>query len=176
VSRVSDAKHGNTRLVQDEETYDFRVRLDERGRCPLERVAIPQVVNYTLIGRPGSYEHITLEEADAMIWGSHCRLRRPKELGSRISHGGDNAPHVVSSMQGRSSARRLNGKCRKACSIELAGNFVCFQFWTSTHTNPADPPSSWFGLRANNTEYRKNMLNSDTLVSSDVYIPSVPGG
>ena len=83
-----------------------------------------------------------------MIWSLDSRLRRPDELGCRIVTGGDNAPQVGAFMRGRSPSHALNGCCRKACAIELAGNFMPFYFWTPTDDNPADEPSSWYGVRS----------------------------
>ena len=126
----------------------YGIRLDEQGRCPLRRVKLPRSKHWSQVGRPGGFRHITMEEAEAMIWSLDSRLRRPDELGCRIVTGGDNAPQVGAFMRGRSPSHALNGCCRKACAIELAGNFMPFYFWTPTDDNPEDEPSSWYGVRS----------------------------
>ena len=110
----------------DSELCFLGIRFDEQGRCPLRRVKLPRSKHWSQVGRPGGFRHITMEEAEAMIWSLDSRLRRPDELGCRIVTGGDNAPQVGAFMRGRSPSHALNGCCRKACAIELAGNFMPF--------------------------------------------------
>jgi len=124
------------------------VELDAKGRCPLRRLRLPRVRRWTPVGRPGGYRHITLEEAAAATWSLECRLRRPGECGKRILTGGDNAAHIASFLRGRSSSRRLNFWCRRACALTLGGGFVPFWFWTPTTDNPADGPSRVYGMTA----------------------------
>ena len=47
--------------------------------------------SWKTIGRPGGYKHITLEEAAALNWSLHDRLRRPQEFNSKVLHGVDSA-------------------------------------------------------------------------------------
>ena len=125
----------------------FGVDVDVEGRCSLARVTLPPVGHWFKVGRPGGYEHITLEEAHAKLWGMEARLHRPSELGQRVLHAGDNAPCEGAFIKGRSASRRLNRRCRRGAAIELAGGFSHFHFWISTGKNPADEPSGWHGSR-----------------------------
>ena len=120
---------------------DVGVNLDAEKRCPLYRVTIPEGVHWHEIGRSGGYKHITLEEAECCLWSVENRLKRPLEVGSRVIHAGDNAPQIASFIKGRSSSRKLNGRCRRACSLTLGGGLLIFYVWVSTKRNPADRPS-----------------------------------
>ena len=125
----------------------FGIDVDLEGRCALARVALPPVPHWFKVGRPGGYEHITLEEAHAKLWGMEARLHRPSELGCRVLHAGDNAACEGAFIKGRSASRKLNRRCRRGTAIDLAGGFSHFHFWISTKKNPADEPSSWHGIR-----------------------------
>lgn len=105
-------------------------------------------VAWKLVGRPGQFEVIALEEYDAYLWGLESRLRHSLELGSRCIHIGDNSTHVGAEVKGRSSSFRLNLRCRRSCAIQVAGDLVPFVLWERSGRNPADLPSSWHGVRA----------------------------
>lgn len=125
------------------------VELNEEGVCPLQQVRIPvDEYSWKTIGRPGGYKHITLEEAAALNWSLHDRLRRPQEFNSKVLHGVDSAAATGAYKKGRSASRSLNGFCRQACAIILCGNLEPFFAWIPTGLNPADEPSSRHGVRA----------------------------
>ena len=115
--------------------------LTQEGRCPLARVRLPASPHWHTVSRPGGYRHITLEEADANVWAVESKLHRPAELGTKSCLDGDNAPCVGAFRKGRSGAPLLNARCRRRCAAELAGDLGIFDFWISTHVNPADKPS-----------------------------------
>ena len=125
------------------------VTLDSAGRCPMQQAKLP-IYAYTwhTAARPGGYKHITLEEAIALNWSLHERLRRPGEVSSRVLHLVDSAAAAGAFKKGRSTSRRLNGCCRQACALILAGGLEPFICWVPTDQNPADEPSSRHGVRA----------------------------
>ena len=135
-ARWSEAKVGITDL-----SSPYGLDLDDAGRCCLRRITLPDGMWWKEIHRPGGHSHITLEEAEAAIWSLLCRLRRPAEVGARCLQGGDNAPQVAAFMKGRSSSKALNGKCRRACAVVMAGALLPFHFWMPSAKNPADRPS-----------------------------------
>ena len=140
VARWADSKSARTYLFPGP-----GIEENAHGRCPLFRVRLPEASWWTEAARKGGRRHITLEEADAGIWSLEARLRRPTEVGSKVVEGGDNAAQIGAFSRGRSSSRRLNGRCRKACAVTLGGGLVPFWFWVSTTRNPADRPSRVFG-------------------------------
>eukprot|EP00972_Heterocapsa_arctica_P100905 14874037-Heterocapsa_arctica.AAC.1 len=48
-------------------------------------------------------------------------------------------------IKGRSASVQLNGHCRRACSLELAGDLGILDFWMPSAKNPADKPSRVHG-------------------------------
>lgn len=103
---------------------------------------------WRLVGRPGQYEVIALEDYDAYLRGLESRLRYRSELHSRCVHIGDNSTQVGAEVKGRSSAFRLNARCRRSCAIQCAGDLTPFVLWERSGKNPADAPSGWCGSRA----------------------------
>ena len=141
------------------------LKLDGLQRCPLARVDIGGAARrWFTAARRGGYSHITLEEANAFIWGLRSRLLRPQELGTRIIHPCDSAAWTGAVCKGRSASRKLNGRCRQAAGILLAADLECFVPWVESAKNPADAPSSRFGIRA--------LKGVDLAPAKEVVIPS----
>lgn len=93
-------------------------------------------------------DHITLEEAIALNWSLHDRLKGPSECGHRVLHLVDSAAAAGAYKKGRSASRKLNGCCRQACAIVLCSGIDPYFAWVPTDENPADEPSSRHGIRA----------------------------
>ena len=108
----------------------------------------PEAFHWHKVGRPGGERHINLEEASALSWSIHERLRRPGEIGHRIVHAVDSSVVLGAVRKGRSSSFGLNAVCRQIFASCLAGNLELFLLWIGTEENPADEPSSWYGQRA----------------------------
>ena len=103
--------------------------------------------NWLTIGRPGGYRHITLEEADAFVWHLEERILRG-QLAVRGVHVGDNAAQVGAHAKGRSPTRRMNHRCRRVAALQLAADILILEVWERSKFNPADEPSSRYGVRA----------------------------
>lgn len=103
---------------------------------------------WTRVGKPGGYNHINIEEARALAWSVRERLVRPGELGHRVLHAVDSTAVAGSVRKGRSSSRQLNRVLRKIFGLALGGNLELFVAWIATSENPADAPSSWYGIRS----------------------------
>ena len=99
---------------------------------------LPPSPHWSTAARPGGFDHITLEEADATCWAVEAKLRRPGGLFTRSGLGGDNAASVGAFREGRSSSRRVNGRCRRRAAAEFPGGLGIFDFWISTEVSPAD--------------------------------------
>ena len=95
-------------------------------------------------GRAKDSWHINLGEADACCWAMESRLRRPDEMGRRVVHPLDSLVCCGAFSKGRSASRRLNVRCRRSCSVQLAGGMVAFFPWVETDRNPSDAPSRRF--------------------------------
>ena len=118
-------------------------------KCALKQIEFyKDLYRWRLAGRPGGMAHINLEEASAMVWSVHDRLRRPGEEGKKILQLVDSAVLCGAAKKGRSASRRLNRYMRKLLSCLLAGGFEMFVAWLASASNPSDEPSSWFGIRA----------------------------
>ncbi|CAE8649552.1 unnamed protein product [Polarella glacialis] len=147
---IDIARYADVRKVHTSLNTEFGIEVDAQYRCPLFRVEVPFSEHWNVAPRPGGHSHITLEEADATIWSLESHLHRTGECGTRVLHGGDNAPQVASFMRGRSSSRRLNGKYRRAAAVVVAGRLMPFYFWVSTHKNIADAPSRVYSTEKKN--------------------------
>jgi len=143
VCRYADQKAAYVSLA-----LPFGIEVDDEEKCPLYRLELPKARHWTTIARPGGWQHITLEEADTNLWSMEHRLHRPSELGCRVGQGGDNACTVGSFAKGRSSSPALNLRCKRGAVIEFAGDLYFFHFWIRSAKNPADAPSSVYGIRA----------------------------
>ena len=94
--------------------------LASSGLCPMQQVKLPvEQFQWSTAARRGGYKHITLEEAIALNWSLHDRLKRPSECGQRVVHLVDSAAAAGAYKKVRSASRRLNGCCRQACAIVL---------------------------------------------------------
>ena len=102
---------------------------------------------WATVARPGGWRHICLEESDAFVWHLEERIKRG-EVARRGVHIGDNAAQVSSHAKGRSATRRMNARCRKTCALSLASDVLVFEVWERSKFNPADEPSSRYGVRA----------------------------
>ena len=61
--------------------------VDAEKRCSLQQVEFePGRWQWSKVGRPGGYSHINTEEAAALVWSVHDRLRRPGECGKKAVH------------------------------------------------------------------------------------------
>ena len=128
---------------------DFGIALNDKGECPMQQVSMPlHQYKWSTAARKGGYKHITLEEAIALNWSLHDRLKRPSELGQRVLHLVDSAAAAGAYKKGRSASRKLNGCCRQACAIICASGIDPYFVWVPTDQNPADEPSSRHGIRA----------------------------
>ena len=136
------------------DSYEY-LRVDTSTASVMKKAELPlRRYRWHEVARPGRYEHITLEEAAAHVWGLESRLHRPAEHGVRGVHIGDNAAEVGASARGRSSTWRLNFYCRQACAVEIAGSLHPFRLWAPSADNPADRPSSFFGVRAGKRKHQ----------------------
>jgi hypothetical protein len=126
----------------------FGIDVDSSGACPLRRIRLPAADHWSTAPRPGGFKHITLEEFEARNWSVEASLLRPSEVSSRILRAGDNAATVGAAAKGRSPSRPLNRLCRRAAALELAGDLCVFDFWVRSSDNPADGPSSKYGIRS----------------------------
>lgn len=121
------------------------INLTETQKCPLRKIRLPhERVKWKSVGTPWYGSHITLSEADATCWAMEDRLRRPIDEGKRFVHPLDSAACVGAFTKGRSASHALNQRCRRACSINLAGGYDNFYPWIPSKENPADEPSRWF--------------------------------
>ena len=121
------------------------IGLTQEHKCPMKKVRIPvERIRWKYLGVPWESEHITLSEADAIAWTAEDRLRRPVDDDSRFIHPVDSAACCGAFSKGRSSSSRLNSRCRKVCSVNLAGGHDVFYPWMSSGENPADTPSRWY--------------------------------
>lgn len=91
---------------------------------------------------------IHIEELAAVAWSLESRLRLPSEIGTRCLQGVDSACGVGGLLKGRSSSRKLNGQLRRVAALVLGGGLEPFYSWIPTANNPADAPSSVYGIRA----------------------------
>lgn len=144
IAQVADTRGCYTSL-----NLEHGVALLESGKCPLHVVDIDEH-NYQwhTAARPGGWQHITLEEGYAAVWSLADRLRRPEEWNARGVQMLDSAALCGALRKGRSSSRRLNSVCRQVKCVLLIGNFEMFFPWAPSKRNPADGPSSVYGIRA----------------------------
>lgn len=113
------------------------------------RVSLPlHTMWWHRVGRPGGWEHINVEEAKALRWAVTHRAKMPGEQNIRCLHPVDNTSCVGAAAKGRSSSRSLNREMRKIAAVQLLAGHQAFYVWIASKTNPADAPSSWYGLRA----------------------------
>ena len=167
VARRCDQRAPETSL-----TLEYGIAVDQMSRCALHRVHLPQRAWWASAARPGGYNHITLEEAAAGNWSLEARLTRAGECGTRCLEGGDNAATVGAFLRGRSRSPALNAYCRRRAAIALAGNLNVFDFWVPTALNPADGPSSVFGIRAGGGDSERYDV-PQPLATSEYIPPSV---
>ena len=80
--------------------------------------------------------HINLEEASAMVWSVHDRLRRPGEECKTILQLVDFVVLCGAAKKARSASRRLNRYVRKLLSCLLAGGFEVFVAMLASASNP----------------------------------------
>ena len=124
---------------------DFGCMIPDDRVCPMDQIRIPvSQFRWNLVGRPGGYRHINVEESAAGLWSLHDRLLRPSEFGHRVVQLGDSTSCVGASKKGRSSSLLLNAKQRQRWAVTIAGDFEVFDAWISTSYNPSDEPSSWY--------------------------------
>ncbi len=122
----------------------WSIGLNKVHKCPLRKIRLPvERVKWFHLGVPWSPLHITLGEADALVWAAEDRLRRPSDDGKRFIHPLDSAACCGAFSKGRSSSLLINMRCRRACSIALAGGHDVFYPWIPSGDNPADLPSRW---------------------------------
>ena len=88
-----------------------------------------------------------MEEYRAFNWSVGPHIHRIGEMSMRCIHLGDNTTQVGAHAKGRSSSRQLNHYCRQDCSIQIVGNIIPFVLWVPSARNPADEPSSKYGIR-----------------------------
>ena len=154
---------------------EFGIEMNAEGVCPLQQVRLPyDSYSWKTVAKPGGYRHITLEEAAALNWSLHDRLRHPKEFNSKILQGVDSAAAAGAYKKGRSASRSLNSLCRQSCAILCCGGFEPFIAWMPSDENPADAPSSIYGMRAGEVRSKpskKNPLPSVVLSVENVTSP-----
>ena len=139
---------------------EFGIEMNADGVCPLQQVRLPyDSYSWKTVAKPGGYRHITLEEAAALNWSLHDRLRHPKEFNSKILQGVDSAAAAGAYKKGRSASRSLNSLCRQSCAILCCGGFEPFIAWMPSGENPADAPSSTYGVRAGEVRSKPSKKN-----------------
>ena len=139
------ARYSNHGTVYTNLKLPWSIGLTTTHKCPLKKIRIPvERVRWTEIGVPWFSEHITLGEADAIAWAAEDRLRRPVDDGARFIHPVDSAACCGCFSKGRSSSSKLNHRCRKVCSVNIAGGHDVFYPWMASEENPADRPSRRF--------------------------------
>ena len=123
----------------------WSVHLTSQHTCPLRRVRLPiERIKWFHIGTPWTPKHITLGEADAVVWCAEDRLRRANDEGCRFIHPLDSTACVGAFSKGRSSSTLINARCRAVGAINIAGGHDVFYPWVPSKENPADTPSRWF--------------------------------
>ena len=80
--------------------------------------------------------------------GSKLAGTGPGRLGRELFIHADNASCVGAFIKGRSNSARLNGRCRRVAATELGLGLGLFIPSVPSGNNPADAPSSKFGIRA----------------------------
>ena len=136
------ARYSSHHAVYTNLKLPWGIGLTQEHKCPMKKVHIPvERIRWKYLGVPWESEHITLSEADAIAWTAEDRLRRPVDDDSRFIHPVDSAACCGAFSKGRSSSSRLNSRCRKVCSVNLAGGHDVFYPWMSSGENPADTPS-----------------------------------
>ena len=166
IARLSECKVPYTSLQKE-----FGIDLDAHYKCPIARVGLSEPKRWRTAPRPDGFEHIPLEEADAMCWSMEARLRRPDETGCRLFHGGYNVANVAAFMEGRSVSRRLIRRCRRAAAIQLGGRIMGFSGSRLTGTSPM--------LRLEFTQLRRRTVGRNRGSRRRVRLlcrPSPPGG
>ena len=143
LARLSDHRGAYTNL-----SLPWAIETTGEERCPLHRCHWPDdSFTWTEIARPGGYRMIVLEEMAAQAWSLEERLKRPADFGCRCLQGCDSASGTGALLKGRSSSRLVNEFCERVCAINVAGDLSPFYSWLPTDRNPADAPSSRFGIR-----------------------------
>ena len=137
IARYADHSTAYTNLK-----LPWGIGLNKEHKCPLRRVRVPiERIKWHEVGCPWQASHITLGEADAILWAAEDRLRRPADFNCRFVHPVDSAACAGCFSKGRSSSRALNKRCRRACAVCIAGNHNVFYPWIPSAENPADAPS-----------------------------------
>lgn len=134
------------------------------GCVPYNQVRLPHdSYAWKTVAKPGGCRQITLEEAAALNWSLHDRLRRLKEFNSKILQGVDSAAaagaYNGAYKKGRSQSRSLNSLCRQSCTILCCRGFEPFIAWTPSGENPADAPSATYGVRAGEVRSKPSKKN-----------------
>lgn len=139
------ARYSSTRGVYTNLNLPWGVNLTKEHSCPLRKVRLPKErVKWSHMGCRWNPSHITLGEADAVVWAAGDRLKRPCDDGCRFVHPLDSVAVTGAMTKGRSSSRALNFRCRQVASINIAGGHDIMYPWIPSADNPADEPSRWF--------------------------------
>ena len=139
------ARYSSTRGVYTNLNLPWGVNLTKQHSCPLRKVRLPKErVKWSHMGCRWNPAHITLGEADAVVWAAGDRLKRPCDDGCRFVHPLDSVAVTGAMNKGRSSSRALNVRCRQVASINIAGGHDVMYPWIPSADNPADEPSRWF--------------------------------
>lgn len=126
-----------------------RVALNAEGLCEMTRLNFPtERYRWSVAARPGGMSHINCEEASALVWSVHDRLRRRNEQGVRCLHLVDSTACAGAAKKGRSSSRSLNARMRQLCAVCVVGQIEAFIGWVPSGSTPSDAPSSVYGIRA----------------------------
>ena len=114
----------------------------------MQRVVLPATESrWAGVARPGFYRHIALEEYAAFIWSlEHCVISG--ETNVRCVQLADHQTQVGAQAKGRSGSMKLSRFCRQSWAVQIAADITAFTIWVPSTDNPADRPSSKFGLRA----------------------------
>jgi len=160
MARWSDQRTPYTNL-----SSDIGIDLGEDGKCCMHRVSLPTVGHYMEVSRPGGFQHITLEEGDAMNWSLEDRLHRRGEVGCRVLQGGDNAANIGAYIKGRSPSGALEMRCRRAGAIQLAGGLIAFFIWVPTDKNWSDRASR---VHSKEKHYEKPVVQAAKEVMIDL--------
>eukprot|EP00435_Cladocopium_sp_Y103_P028744 s806_g7.t1 len=139
------ARYSSTHGIYTNISLPWGVNLTQQHSCPLRKVRLPKErVKWKHLGCPWRSKHITLGEADAVVWAAGDRLRRPCDDGCRFVHPLDSVAVTGAMTKGRSSSGALNYRCRQVTAINISGGHDSFYPWVPSADNPADLPSRWF--------------------------------
>eukprot|EP00439_Symbiodinium_sp_Y106_P021533 s2228_g2.t1 len=86
------ARYADHATVYTNLKLPWGIGLNKEHKCPLRRIRVPiERIKWHKVGCPWRASHITLGEADAIVWAAEDRLRRPSDFNCRFVHPVDSA-------------------------------------------------------------------------------------